>query len=237
MSTEIILNLKRVLRARPRESLSVVLQRAIRPGEHLESVSTTERRIEAADLEETVAVGTKPWTVQVQSQPRNVADLESRIAALERDKEQDAVLWGEGYVRNVAAQALLFAVGEQPKHASSSSRFQQEAAAGSSKLKAFLDNSSFQGVTMAAFAVQADDIIDSRNQSVHYRSLSDSEWHVFSASTLLQRYPSLQTRCSLESRLLDDFPELKKAFGISGETRREQDLFAMQSAASRAYIG
>ena len=131
MVTEIFL--KPAPRA-PGQSLAAVLRQANLPGEQLEKVSTAERRLKACELEQTTAVGTQPWTAYLKL-TRN-AGLEQRIAALERDdaaiRETDAAIWGEGYVRNVAAQALLLAVGAQLNAASSSHRFQQEALAGSS---------------------------------------------------------------------------------------------------------
>lgn len=207
MSVEVVL--KRVVRARPGDSLAAVLHRALLPGERLEEVSTAERTFKATELEESTAVGTKPWTAQVQHQPYTT--LQQRLAALEREqvqsaareanaaaiREADAAIWGEGFVRNVAAQALLFAVGAQPKLAVTSTRFQQEASARSSRLKKFINSSSFQGTSVTSFARQIDQIIDNRNLTVHYSSLPELEQHIGSARDLLHRYSSLLKRCSL----------------------------------------
>ena len=202
MSVEVFL--KRVVRARPEDSLSAVLHRA--------------------ELEASTAVGTKPWTAEVQHQPDT--SLEQRLAALEREqvqsaalREADAAIWGEGYVRNVAAQALLFAVGAQPKLAVTSTRFQQEASSRSSRLKKFINSSSFQGKTMTSFARQADQIVDNRDFTVHYGSLPELETHIGSARDLLHRYSSLLERCALEHQLLEAFPQLKEAYGISSMTK------------------
>lgn len=133
MEKELLLNAKRVLCARPRDSLSRVLQRAVVPGEKPKTDSNSECSFEASEFKDATTVGTKAWTAVLKSQPDS--GLEQRIAALEWDKELDATIWGEGCVRNVAAQALLFAVGTQPQAAvqepaiPAGGRFQQQQAA------------------------------------------------------------------------------------------------------------
>ncbi len=157
-------------------------------------------------------IGPQDWTLVLESD-----SLEARMARLEEkvtDLQADAVLFGEPFVKNVATQALLFAVGQQPK-SPPPPRYCTSVKAGRDKrLTSFVQELDQPGITDGVFATMADDIICNRNNTVHFASVQDLDSEILKCINLFARHKELERSCRKEYIILNNYSLLKREFGI-----------------------
>lgn len=173
-----------------------------------------------------ISGGSKDWVVECDSllpADQVTVNYEDRLKLVEEtlttvksdlaDLKQDSLLWGTGFLMNVAAQALLFAYGDQPQDRHPGRRFQQLASRGDNSFLAFA-NALPLSPDPQRVAIAADSIIDRCNNTLHFQDIVGLEESVASAFQLLSRHPSLRTSCREEVMMLDNFDRLKAAFNF-----------------------
>ena len=169
-------------------------------------------------------VGQQDWHILFEDESES--DLEKRIKKLEQDIVQvesdfdvHAMILGDVYIKNVASEALLFALHEQRKSASLCSRFKVLAQRGdprmSTLVKSFNDNHVLPvSITSSSMATTLDRVMDSRELAVHNISLAELLLKVANALKLLQCHPSLQGRYSQEYMVLNNYDKIRSAFKV-----------------------
>ncbi|KAK9785971.1 hypothetical protein WJX73_000647 [Symbiochloris irregularis] len=229
MGTRIVLHIRRTLRAQPQERLSAILQGAVEPGEQLVSISTPERTWQAKELTDCVLVGQQPWDAQLtkdraaadqhwREQSASVRQVSDRLAA---NREEEVTIWGTGFVRTVAAHALLYAYNEQASAPKSSVTLRGLVA--DSGLTARLDGSSNpRSVTLDTLVKWAHEVVFFPNPAAYYNGLAELQYLVNDARKLLQRYQSLQAQCGLESAVLELFLQSRQDRNSTGPNEEMQ---------------
>ncbi len=212
---------QRMVSVSPNTRLKDVLEDNLRADETLNVVYTFDRTFTADSIPEELQVGQKDWTAgsshsagfgqQLQSLTDEVRALKTKV----QTHEEDALLYGMRFLRNVAAQSLLFACKEQPPESQPlpTRRFQNMARAGSSQLTAYLGAWAVPP-SNEAFAKAADAVISRRNSTLHYSGLANLEEDISEARQLLTRHQTLRSKCRQESAIIDTFEELKAAFEL-----------------------
>ncbi len=158
-------------------------------------------------------LGRREWTV-VFDDP---AVSEDRISKLERDftkfkadASKDAVYLGKPAVINLASQVLLFAVGEQPRPASTASYFTNRCNRSDPALMGFVND---LGIMEArSFANLADGVITRRNQTLHFADWNSVEDAVTKCVEFVSRHPDLRIECRRECIVLDSFHLIRQHF-------------------------
>lgn len=97
------------------------------------------------------------------------------------------------FIRNLAAQALLFAYRDEPSDHHPSTRFQRMS---------------------GCLGKRADAVIDRRNRTLHYDSITDIEVDISKARSLLDRFPLIRKQHVQESAVIDSFSRLKASFKL-----------------------
>ena len=155
-----------------------------------------------------------------------MSTLEQAVLQLQQDLQQDkrdlqlqATTYGPKFIRGVARELMLFAVGEQPctDPPGNSARFQNQRP--QNNLQTFAQLLEQSGrlpipYTPSQLAVARDGIIVG-GSAVHYSSRSLLEADIRNAKNLMARHPHLQRQCLLEASLIDDYNVLKQAFQCS----------------------
>jgi hypothetical protein len=167
------------------------------------------------------AVGNKTWTVVVESGGDD--DLKAQIAALKAQTAALGVRVGSleshvdallvPWVRNIAAQILLFFAGTQPSNAGPSQRYQKASGLFFDRIAGFTGMSDHWSADK--FAVAADGVLSRRNSSIHPSSVSELDHLVLEANCILASIPNsseFRKKLRHEVLIIEDYDDLKPFF-------------------------
>lgn len=127
------------------------------------------------------------------------------------DLQQDSLLWATLYLRDVAAEALLFACGDQPDSRGPSYRFRDLANNDDSKLAAYAATLPLTPDPTKLGTI-LDGIMTRRSSTVHLTAVQGLQEAVTNVEGLLARHPDLRRRCQHEVIVIDSLAELQDAF-------------------------
>ncbi len=182
---------QRTLSVTPNKRRKAVSEDNLRADETLNVVYTSDRSFTADSIPEELQVGTAGSShsaglgQQLQSLTEEVRALATKV----QTQQEDALLFSVHFVRNVAAETLLFVCKEQSPESQPfpTRRFQDMARAGSSQLTAYLAAWAVPP-SNDAFANAADAVISRRNSTLHYSGLANLEEDISEARQLLTRH-------------------------------------------------
>ena len=164
------------------------------------------------------AVGNKAWTVVFESTgdehlKSQVEALSARVGNLEAENLHIKLLTCPPIIANIAAQVLLFLIGEQPVQPSptchrfgnglNNETLRQKITEWATVL------SGGKGWRASKFAKAADRLIDRRNNAIHAANISQLDDMVASATFLIDSSPTLSTSMAHEVMIIRHYSEIR----------------------------